>query len=95
LRLYFRHDCCPPCFHFFVVQVGQLLLAPEQLLGVLLLNFLGPVLPGLAFPTGSAGIFRSMHYNRAYIAALLAVAASLLAAYVWLGRSPKQASLMH
>ena len=44
---------------------------------------------------GSAGIFRSMHYNRAYIAALLAVAASLLAAYVWLGRSPKQASLMH
>lgn len=38
---------------------------------------------------GSGGIFRSTHHNRAYIAALLAVAASLLAAYVWLGRSRK------
>jgi poly-gamma-glutamate system protein len=38
---------------------------------------------------GSSGIFHSTHYSRAYIAALLAVAASLLAAYVWFGRSQK------
>jgi poly-gamma-glutamate system protein len=43
---------------------------------------------------GSSGVFRSTHYNRAYIAALLAVAASLLAAYIWLGRPRKEASLM-
>ena len=42
---------------------------------------------------GSGGIFRSRDYNRTYIAALLAVAASLLAAYVWLGRPRKEASL--
>jgi poly-gamma-glutamate system protein len=44
---------------------------------------------------GSGGIFRSTQYNRAYIAALLAVAASLLAAYVWAGRPRKEASLLH
>lgn len=38
---------------------------------------------------GSSGIFRSTNYSRAYIAALLAVAASFLAAYVWFGRSEK------
>ncbi len=43
---------------------------------------------------GSGGIFRSTQHNRAYIAALLAVAASLLSAYVWLGRPRKEAAPM-
>ncbi len=43
---------------------------------------------------GSGGIFRSQHYNRAYIIALLAVAASLLAAYVGMGRPRKIVSPM-
>ena len=38
---------------------------------------------------GSSGIFRATNYNRAYIAALLAAAACLLTAYVWLGRARK------
>ena len=43
---------------------------------------------------GSSGIFRSTHHSRAYIAALLAVAACLLGAYVWLGRSRKNLRLI-
>lgn len=39
---------------------------------------------------GSSGIFSSTHHNRAYIVALLAVAASWLAAYVWLGRPERK-----
>ena len=41
---------------------------------------------------GSSPIFRAKHYHRGYIAALLAVAASLLLAYVRLGRPRKEAS---
>lgn len=43
---------------------------------------------------GSSAIFSERHYKRAYMAALLAVAAAFLAAYVWLGR-PRRAQFQN